>query len=248
MLDLNKYPNDKIYGQLFADDLSTFNIDKNLKRLQIQMNRYLKHLEAWLNKWRLSMAPHKCSFTIYAKKIPIQLKNGEFKLELYGKQIPMNHSPKYLGVILDRNLNLIDHTNTVRRKCLKLTNILKCLAYKNWSLSEKKQLNIYKILIRSCLEHAAPLVIMSESNVKKLQGIQYQSLKIIAKESLGCSSQYLHDLFQIETIESRLYNLSSKYLELAIRNKNPMIINLIDTITYSAGRIKTPLEKIGYFK
>ena len=64
MLDLNKYPNDKIYGQLFADDLSTFNIDKNLKRLQIQMNRYLKHLEAWLNKWRLSMAPHKCSFTI----------------------------------------------------------------------------------------------------------------------------------------------------------------------------------------
>ena len=68
MLDLNKYPNDKIYGQLFAVDLSTFNIDKNLKRLQIQMNRYLKHLEAWLNKWRLSMAPHKCSFTIYAKK------------------------------------------------------------------------------------------------------------------------------------------------------------------------------------
>ena len=34
------------------------------------------------------------------------LTNGEFKLEIYGQPIPINHSPRYLGVLIDNHLNL----------------------------------------------------------------------------------------------------------------------------------------------
>jgi len=109
IFDLNKFPNDKILNLLFADDKFSFNIDINLKRLLILMNRYLKSLEVWLNDWRMSIAANKCSFTIYSRKIPKMLTNGEFKLEIYGQPIPINHSPRYLGVLIDSHLNLNNH-------------------------------------------------------------------------------------------------------------------------------------------
>jgi hypothetical protein len=109
IFDLNKFPNDKILNLLFADDKFSFNIDINLKRLLILMNRYLKSLEVWLNDWRMSIAANKVSFTIYSRKIPKMLTNGEFKLEIYGQPIPINHSPRYLGVLIDSHLNLNNH-------------------------------------------------------------------------------------------------------------------------------------------
>jgi len=95
------------------------------------MNRYLKSLEVWSNDWRMSIAANKCSFTIYSRKIPKILTNGEFKLEIYGQPIPINHSPRYLGVLIDNHLNLNNHIKNLSEKCLKKLNVLKCLSYKN---------------------------------------------------------------------------------------------------------------------
>ena len=56
------------------------------------------------------------------------------------------------------------------------------------------------------MEYAAPIFVTSEQNIERFHGIQYNALKIIAKDySLNCSSQYLHDLFQIQTINERLH-------------------------------------------
>ena len=210
------------------------------------MKKYLEELEIWLKKWRLSIAANKCSFTIYATRIPKELNNGTFKLMINGSEIPINHEPRYLGVILDRNLNMNTHTDTIRTKCIKALNILKCLTYKTWSMKEENQIRIYKSLIRSKLEYAAPVMIMSINNIQRLSGIQYQALKIIYKEKIECSNQYLHDLSQIQRIEDRLFQLSSNYLQKAITESNPLIIQLISEITYSSGTTKTPIESIGF--
>ena len=245
LLDLNVYPNEKITSLLFADDLFSFNIDKLTKRLMIQMNRYLKQLEIWLNTWRATMATNKCSVTIYSKQIPKELKNGEFKLFLYGQSIPINHEPKYLGVIIDRNLNFNLNTNIIRDKCLKHLNILKCLSYKNWSLSVNEKLTVYKSLIRSCMEYAPIIQITSDYNLQRLCGIQHQALKIIYKQSGPTSTTWLNNISQTQPFDERIYELSSKYLERQIIHKNPLIIELIDQIIFSAHQRSTPLEKIG---
>lgn len=236
----------KLNSLLFADDLMTFNRNKNIKYLQIQMKKYLEELEIWLKKWRLSIAANKCSFTIYAKRIPNELKNGTFKLKINGNEIPINHEPRYLGVILDRNLNMNAHTNRIRTKCIKALNILKCLTYKSWSMKEENQIRIYKSLVRSNLEYASPVMIMSPNNMERLSGIQYQVLKIIYKEKIECSNQYLHDISQIEKLDHRLFQLSSNYLQKAIQEKNPLIVRLLDEIIFSAGNVKTPIEIISF--
>ena len=88
---------------------------------------------------------------------------------------------------------------------------------------------------------------MSNYNINKLQGIQYQALKIIYKEKVMCSSNYLHDISGIKTIETRLYDLSAKYIEKAILNNNELIIKLLNDIQFSVNG-STPLEKIGIGK
>ncbi len=178
---LTTFPNNKISSPLFADDLLAFNIDHNIRRLILQMQRYIYTLQEWLNLWRLTIAPHKCSFNIYIGKLPTAIQNQSQKLTLYGEKIPLDSNPKYLGVTLDRNFNFNIHTDIIRLKCLKLLNILKSLSYKSWSANINQQLTIYKTLIRSCMEYAPPFFLISPVNIAKLQSIQYHALRIIYK-------------------------------------------------------------------
>jgi len=48
-----------------------FTIDQSIRRIVIKMQRYLQALETWLNKWRLIMAAHKCSFSVYLGNVPV---------------------------------------------------------------------------------------------------------------------------------------------------------------------------------
>ncbi len=143
---------------------------------------------------------------------------------MYSEPIPMDVNPKYLGVLLDRRLTFNQHTNVVRQKCLKLLNILKCLAYKNWSLSTDEQLTVYKLLIRSCMDYAAPLTLLSNANIRLLQGVQYQALRIIFKAPYMTSSSQLHAKEGVESIKQRLMGLSKKYVERATKVSNALIL------------------------
>ena len=245
IISLNQPPNYNITSLLFADDLFAFNIENNINRLNIQMQRYLDHLQIWLNNWRLNISPQKCSYTIYSKgRAPKRFRDNQFQLNINNEQIPINNSPKYLGVTIDRQLNFSDHVELIRTKCLKLSNVIKCLSYKNWSLSDKQQLIIYQSLIRSCLEYAPQLMLLHERNLKRLEGIQYHVLKVIYKEKGQCSSQYLHDLSGLETIRERLFTLSHNYLEKAIRKNNKLILKLLSD-THQEDLEDTILDKIG---
>ena len=209
----------------------------------------LTYEQDWLNLWRLTIATHKCSYTIYHGKIPVLIKEKKLTLTIYGEEIPIDHNPKYLGVKLYLNFNFIEHTNNIRLKCLKLLNILKGLSYKTWSTNTDQQLVIYKILIRSCMEYAAPLSLITKSNINKLQGIQYQALRIIYKAPLKSSSTELHNKANQETMKIRQEKLSSNYLIKATCSNNELINSLIDnrpTQTIGSPQIKkTLLDTMG---
>jgi hypothetical protein len=71
-----------------------------------QMQRYLKGLEIWLNKWRLKITPHKCSFNIYRGNVPNLNKLPNRSLTIFSEKIPVDKNPKYLGVTIDLSLRL----------------------------------------------------------------------------------------------------------------------------------------------
>lgn len=162
---------------------------------------------------------------------------------MYSEPIPLDHNPKYLGVILDRRLSFNRHTEVIRQKCFKLLNILKCLAYKTWALNLNQQLTIYKCLIRSCMEYASPLLILSDHNIKLLQGIQYQALRIIYKAPFMASSKELHSKANLETVHIRLLNLSKNYVIRVTKSENPLFAKLTGSSAAPSG----PLSVIQSF-
>jgi len=77
------------------------------------------------------------------------------------------------------------------------------------------------------MEYAPPLSLISTSNISKLQGVQYQALRIIYKAPLKSSSTDLHNKAKISTVNIRLNYLSKKYLTKAIYTNNELINILI---------------------
>ncbi len=59
--ELNAFPNQGINSLLFADKLNDYDLDTNINRLIIQMQRYLNVLEDWLAKWKMQIVPQKYS-------------------------------------------------------------------------------------------------------------------------------------------------------------------------------------------
>lgn len=191
ILELKEFPNHNIQSLLFADDLFSFNIDFNDNRIFLQMQRYLKSLEVWLNKWRMKIAPNKCSFNIYCGNVPNLNILPKRSLIMFSENIPLERNPKYLGVTLDKSLKFSFHTKQIRMKCNKLLNILKNLSFKSWALEVDQQLVVYKTLIRSCMEYASQVLIQSKNNIQMLQIIQNKALRIIYKQLPRSSSEPL---------------------------------------------------------
>ncbi len=61
-----KYKKNKFYSLLFADDLCALKTFKKCGNVNKEIQSYLNLIEKWLKKWRLMMAPHKCSFIIFS--------------------------------------------------------------------------------------------------------------------------------------------------------------------------------------
>ncbi|RNA33726.1 hypothetical protein BpHYR1_013473 [Brachionus plicatilis] len=104
----------------------SFYFDRNTRRIQCVMKRYLRNLEDWLKMWRLKTSGSKCSYNIYQKN---HKSKEELNLQIFGEKIVRDQNPKYLGVILDSNMSIkpyVKHIRILNNKKWKIpaTNIL----------------------------------------------------------------------------------------------------------------------------
>ena len=224
--DITKIPTNKINNLLFADDLFAAVTDKNIRRLFMLIQGYLCKLEWWFNRWRLQISTHKCSYCLYSLgRVPILIKDNILNLKIFDEFLKVDFNPKYLGMLLDKRCSFNNHADKIKEKCKKSLNILNNLSGKNWSLDENSKLNIYKCLIRSKMEYAAPVLITSDYFKIAMNGIQYKSLRTIYKQPPRCSSTMLHKKAKIATVEQRINYLAKSYLDKAVKNNNPLIKN-----------------------
>ena len=108
-------------------------------------------------------------------------------------------------------------------------NILKIVSHKSWHLDHNTRIQIYKSLVRSLLEYSAFIYDTLSNNMKDvLNAVQYNALRIIYDKDRRFGNKNLLKLANIETIKSRMNNLKLTYINSAIKNKNPIISELVD--------------------
>ena len=143
LLYINDLPNisSKLKFYLFADDTNIFFQSDNLDSLQQTLNKELKHLSLWLNCNRLALNIKKTNFVIFASKNK-PLKNVTI---LFGKKaIEQKDYVKYLGVLIDSQLNFKAHISSVAKKVARTVGLISKLRY---YMNQKTLMMIYHSLI-----------------------------------------------------------------------------------------------------
>lgn len=181
-----------------------------------------------MNLWRLSLAPHKCAQTVFSKAFRADC--DDLKLKLYGRCIPFDSSPKFLGIVFDSRLTFEKHHEFIKEKIKDRLNILKILSYdKNWSLKTHILVNVYKSLIRSVLDYASVTSVACSQKIKDdFEVIQNNSLRIIFKISIFdyISVEELRERANVTSINQRHENLLNDYYERALVTHNPLLNEL----------------------
>lgn len=208
------------------------------KQIEKILNKYLRSLETWLNKWRLQMAAHKCNYLIInnCRENPANL-----NLKIYKSPIQRNKSSTFLGLVIDEKLNFQEHFQMIKKKCVDRLNIIKITAHKSWNLSQTTLITMYKSLVGSIFEYPAILLPHLSANIlNSLQIIQNNALRTILKKPRETPIISLHELGSIKLVKNRLEQLARNYLINAIVNNNPLILDSFDEyIRFSGGRITT---------
>ena len=86
---------------------------------------------------------------------------------------------KFLGIIFDGKLNFISHIKSLKTKCLKALNIIKCVSSTKLCGDQKTLLNLYRALIRSKLDYGSIIYGSArKSYLKILDTVHYQGLRL----------------------------------------------------------------------
>ena len=100
-------------------------------------------------------------------------------ITLEDTQLPLERSPKILGVILDPSISFHNHCNYVSDRINKRNNMLKALAGSSWGQDKETLLMTYNALGKSIANYAAPVwsTNASDSSFKKIQTAQNAALR-----------------------------------------------------------------------
>ena len=136
---------------LFVDDFAIWCSSLSTPAMERRLQMAVSRLERWasLNGFRFSTmktkAMHFCRRRGNCPRVP---------LRLYGEVIPVESSVRFLGVLLDKRLTYQEHIKSLRLKCTKAMNILKCVSRTTYGSDRATLLLLYRSLIRSRLDYA----------------------------------------------------------------------------------------------
>ena len=114
----------------YADDITVWATGPNIPQLESMINNYLRDVSIYLKDNSLLISAPKSTVTLFTPdKHQFQM-HPDIILE--DTQLPLERSPKILGVIMDPSLSFHKHCGYVSDRIDKRNNMLKALAGSSW--------------------------------------------------------------------------------------------------------------------
>ena len=168
----------KCMKALFADDLVIWHSSNSTIIGQRRIQDDLMNLERYCNLWKLKINISKTVYTIFTNSHKVA--ENKLTLSISGTTLKKDPNPVYLGVQLDRQMNLQKHTSNTKNKAMKRLNLVKRLASSTWGSDKNTLRNLYLGYVRSALDYNISLQnISSKSNKESLDKVQNQALRFI---------------------------------------------------------------------
>ena len=194
---------------LFADDTALYVSSWRIRLAVGKLQSYLNILLEYFQLWKLKINIDKTEFIVFNVK---KRKELVPKLAMNNIEIQPKTEAKYLGKILDHNLNHSKHIQSIKRKAYGVIGMLHCLIGRRSKLRVKNKLILYKAIVRPIIMYAAPVWSNTcKTNVNTLQIIQNRCLRLILKSSPKEKSKELHNKCKVQLVRDYIYELAKKF-------------------------------------
>ena len=201
----------------FTDDSSLLYSNKSLKKLNSKVNHDLKHLSDWLRANKISLNAKKTEIILFKTKRKVVSKKLNFRLS--GQQLELTKFTKYLGVIIDENLDWNMNINTL---CKKLSNSVGIFAKLRHFLDYKTMLSLYYALFHSHITYHLPIAHLSHTNLTKIQNLQKKALRLIHFEKFNAPSLPIYLKSKILPIDKQVILQNCLFAHDQIKNNTPV--------------------------
>ncbi|GBP94792.1 Probable RNA-directed DNA polymerase from transposon BS [Eumeta japonica] len=145
---------------LFADDTALYLRGQTERSIYPLLQMAIEELARWFQTWRIEVNAEKSaaiSFIYRKGRSPEVVARGTPPLRINNTPIPWQHTYKYLGITLDRNLHFRDHIKRVRKTAIFYQSRLKGMLGRNSKLSLRNKRTLYLMCIRTVLTYASPV-------------------------------------------------------------------------------------------
>ena len=161
----------------FADDTNLLCISRNLKDLRKSMNKDLKLLYTWLCANRLSLNVSKTEFIVFQPRR--QKLKERITLKLNNTTLYESFKLKYLGLILDYELNWKAHITELSKKLARAVGLMYKIRH---FCPEEIIKTLYFSIFNSHLSYGLPVWGSgNKDNMRKIQILQNQALRAMIK-------------------------------------------------------------------
>ena len=211
-LTLLPRPPTGIYVIQYADDISIYTSGKDLEAMTNKINDYIKSVTDFLDERELMISPEKSTVTLFSPD-PAQF-NYHPQVKLKEQLVPLEKTPKLLGVTFDTMYTFSHHIKNSVQKAKTKLNILQCLTGTDWGQDKETLITTYKSIGRSVLEYGAPIwtPIICAENWTKLQTVQNKALKI----ATGCykitKEDHLHQECKVLPVKDHCKMVTKQHL------------------------------------
>ena len=110
----------------YADDISVWASGAKIPELEVKINAYLKEMPGFLKTNSLLISAPKSTVALFTPETMQAKYHPDIKIA--GSQLPLNRSPKFLGVHLYTSLTFNVHSTQAATRVSNRKNVLKALA------------------------------------------------------------------------------------------------------------------------
>ena len=152
--DISEKIEGNIKCSIYADDVAVWCTGRDRAGMAETLQRATNELVEWANKWKLRLNAGKSEVGVFST----DYKDYSWRPEIHMMDtiIPVVENPKLLGVTYDKGLTFSKQTEIVTKRMKERISVLKRLAGTKWGCDPVDMRNVYKALIESVLQYAAP--------------------------------------------------------------------------------------------
>ncbi|GBM80715.1 RNA-directed DNA polymerase from mobile element jockey [Araneus ventricosus] len=137
---------------IFADDTAILARNKNHNYIRIALNKHLKTLEDWFQKWKIQINASKTEAILFSKS-----RSNPPPILINNISIPWSQECKYLGVYLDKRMTWKPHFYYIKKKFRDLTRKFFPLIARNSKMTRENKILIYTAYLRPVITYACPV-------------------------------------------------------------------------------------------